>query len=611
MHGESASVDITSENIQNELRKIEELLGPCDPANIMNFDETGLYYQQPLRMTICSELLDGLKILNVAFGRQSRKIALLLDSASVHKTRILLNNIKLIFLLANTTSKLQDLDVRIIDNFKAHFRAQQYDRALCLYISKKLDNPNVYKMDQAQAMVFLANEWLKVKPETINGMLPDLPKNFDNKVTDVSQLNLEADESEMIVCYTTSTTNNEETAEGNIDETEENDNTEQDEQCVDIVECKNRLREAYETIIMYEVPLDDLDRKLHCRIRMRLADSCAELNVKRANRSSILFYKPYLPEKFDQSHVDHIADKIKCYEMKDDTLSMYESILDLMESENLPIELALLQIDTFKAKFLKTEGRTTEGYTMLKVVEYLLETLNDWRQDDSETTIYRRIATIFDFMFRDTHVKLAEETACDRSKHKRQYNAIVFGASSTDRELCGRKIDLLVRYGRDTKDLELSSNEFKKPSITASNAITQQCKNLRVNGAILNHLHGLNKKIDSLLAMDWIGSTGYIYCLVAHHGIYVAKFIDILTIPTSVNGLLEFKNTLRLLFAYKDFTLRIGIIAEHSLKERRKVDRFREVIDVAVATPSPTLHHELFFTPTMHRVKKTKTENNV
>ncbi|EIE90976.1 hypothetical protein RO3G_15687 [Rhizopus delemar RA 99-880] len=171
--------------------------------------------------------------------------------------------------------------------------------------------------------------------------------------------------------------------------------------------------------------------------------------------------------------------------MKDDTLSMYESILDLMESENLPIELALLQIDTFKAKFLKTEGRTTEGYTMLKVVEYLLETLNDWRQDDSETTIYRRIATIFDFMFRDTHVKLAE----------------------------------------DTKDLELSSNEFKKPSITASNAITQQCKNLRVNGAILNHLHGLNKKIDSLLAMDWI---------VAHHGIYVAKFIDILTIPTSV-----------------------------------------------------------------------------
>lgn len=50
------------------------------------------------------------KKLNVAFGRQNRKIALLLDNASVHKIRIPLNNIKLIFLLANTTSKLQALD---------------------------------------------------------------------------------------------------------------------------------------------------------------------------------------------------------------------------------------------------------------------------------------------------------------------------------------------------------------------------------------------------------------------------------------------------------------------------------------------------------------------
>ncbi|KAG1511548.1 hypothetical protein G6F53_005856 [Rhizopus delemar] len=193
MHGESASVDISSVNIQNELRKMEELLGPCDPADIMNFDETGLYYQQPPRRTIYSESLGSLK-----------------------KTGI-------------------------IDNFKAHFRAQQYDRALCLYIT---------------------NAWLKVKPETINGMLPDLLGNFDSKFTDVSQLNLEADESEMIVYYTTSTTNNEEMAEGNINETEENGNTEQDEQRVDIV----------------EFPLDDLDRKLHRQIRMGLADSCAELN---------------------------------------------------------------------------------------------------------------------------------------------------------------------------------------------------------------------------------------------------------------------------------------------------------------------------------------------
>ncbi|KAG1038858.1 hypothetical protein G6F43_012623 [Rhizopus delemar] len=312
MHGESASVDISSENIQNELRKIKELLEPYDPVDIMNFDETGLYYQQPPRRIICSsESLDGLKKsktrltvellynlggtykgqpiamaqdkspecfearanllsmtairkkheiehhystdawmtayvkkLNVAFGRQNRKIALLLVNAFVHKIRIPLNDIKLIFLLTNTTSKLQALDAGsllffgIIASFKAHFRAQQYDRALCLYISKNLDNLDVYKMDQAQAMFFLSNARLKVKPETIkncwqhtkilafkekticdfepveyptsalplekeivaelNGMIPDLPRKFNNEVTDVSQLNLEADESDMI-----------------------------------------------------------------------------------------------------------------------------------------------------------------------------------------------------------------------------------------------------------------------------------------------------------------------------------------------------------------------------------------------------------------------------
>ncbi|KAG1644675.1 hypothetical protein G6F44_002587 [Rhizopus delemar] len=231
MHGESASVDITSENIQSELRKIEEILGTYDSVDIMNFDETGLYYQQTPRRTISPESLGDLKKFSHSY-----------------------------FVYTG-----------IIDKFKAHFRAQQYDCALCLYISKKLDNPNAYEMDQAQAMVFLANEWLKVKPETINGMLPDLPRNFDNKVTDVSQLNLEADENEMIVCYTTSTTNNEEMAEGKIKETEKNDNTEKDEQHVDIVECKKRSRKAYEIILMYEAPLDDLDRKLHRRIRMRLA----------------------------------------------------------------------------------------------------------------------------------------------------------------------------------------------------------------------------------------------------------------------------------------------------------------------------------------------------
>ncbi|CEP11957.1 hypothetical protein [Parasitella parasitica] len=83
-------------------------------------------------------------------------------------------------------------------------------------------------------------------------------------------------------------------------------------------------------------------------------------------------------------------------------------------------------------------------------------------------------------------------------KHLR-YSVLVFGTSATDHELCGCKFDLLIRYGSDAKDLELSSNKFKKTSVLTSDAISQQCKNLRVNSAILNHLHGLDWRVFLLL----------------------------------------------------------------------------------------------------------------
>ncbi|KAG2190588.1 hypothetical protein INT47_010338 [Mucor saturninus] len=60
-HGECASVDVNSKSIQDHLEKIREELTDYPLADIMNFDETGLYYNQPPRRTICSQPLGGLK----------------------------------------------------------------------------------------------------------------------------------------------------------------------------------------------------------------------------------------------------------------------------------------------------------------------------------------------------------------------------------------------------------------------------------------------------------------------------------------------------------------------------------------------------------------------
>lgn len=182
LYGENSSVNLSDENIVDQLKKIEDLLAPYNPEDILNFDETGLYYEQQPTRTICKTPMGGLKKsknrftvglltnsdgtykghpivigkrktprgaktrpvlysktavgqkhyveyhqndsawmtaeiflkymkrLNNAFAYNKRSVAILVDNASVHKIKCELSNIKLIFLPANTTSKLQPLD---------------------------------------------------------------------------------------------------------------------------------------------------------------------------------------------------------------------------------------------------------------------------------------------------------------------------------------------------------------------------------------------------------------------------------------------------------------------------------------------------------------------
>lgn len=182
LHGEASSVELSNESIQTALRKIEEELKDYLPEDILNFDETGLYYEQQPTRTICRTPMGGMKKsknrltiglltnsdgtykghpivigrrktprgatrrpllysktavgrphyveyhfnasawmtmdifrkyiarLNKAFEFAGRKVAILVDNASVHKLKETFSHIKLVFLPPNTTSKLQPLD---------------------------------------------------------------------------------------------------------------------------------------------------------------------------------------------------------------------------------------------------------------------------------------------------------------------------------------------------------------------------------------------------------------------------------------------------------------------------------------------------------------------
>ncbi|KAG0184925.1 hypothetical protein DFQ28_010230 [Apophysomyces sp. BC1034] len=296
---------------------------------------------------------------------------------------------------------------------------------------------------------------------------------------------------------------------------------------------------------------------------------------------------------------DSIAEFLK-HGLNKDAHKVYDKILDVFETGGC-LEDALIVIDALKKPLLERKERDSDMYRMLKIVEHVLGYLYACKDGDSEATVYRRIAMILDELFCGTDVMLADEC----TKNTRLYNDMVFGTSSESS--FGRKIDLLIKYG-ENQELEISSNEFKKNGVTPAMATVQQCKNLRVNGTILDALQRLNarKPVKQVVAMDWLGYVGYMFTLLDINGVYFGEKIGVLLLPKSVMDLRSFINTMDILFCYKRFVISLGQEALSAWNNRQNMDILREVIDVSNSSPSGQDQHHIFFTPTHCRTKKVK-----
>ena len=109
--------------------------------------------------------------LNHRLACNNRSIVLLLDNAGCHPKDLakMFSNIKIFFLPAKTTSKLQPLGLGIIQNFKAHYR-----HLLLKYVFAKRDECDTVVTEMAKsvnlliAIRWVAKAWSLVKPETIS-----------------------------------------------------------------------------------------------------------------------------------------------------------------------------------------------------------------------------------------------------------------------------------------------------------------------------------------------------------------------------------------------------------------------------------------------------------
>ena len=155
-------------NAAGEKEKPVVIWKSANPRCFRGFDKCLLpvkyYDQQKAWMT--GEILDSyLTAFNSKMKAERRCILLFLDNAGCHPANLQdkYSNIKIVFLPANTTSRLQPLDLGIIANFKTHYR-----RLLLQYVIAKIDNASNATEVTSSINVLVAIRWVALAWKEVN-----------------------------------------------------------------------------------------------------------------------------------------------------------------------------------------------------------------------------------------------------------------------------------------------------------------------------------------------------------------------------------------------------------------------------------------------------------
>ncbi|XP_015774180.1 PREDICTED: tigger transposable element-derived protein 6-like [Acropora digitifera] len=136
----------------------------------MNKDDLPCQHLNQQKAWMTSDILHKLlSQLNSSFKAQYRSILLFIDSAGYHpydlKGRY--SRIKLVFFLVNCTSKLQPLDLAIIQNFKVHYRKLLLRYIITMTTDHESATDIAKTLDVLQAITWMGTPWSKVENDII------------------------------------------------------------------------------------------------------------------------------------------------------------------------------------------------------------------------------------------------------------------------------------------------------------------------------------------------------------------------------------------------------------------------------------------------------------
>ncbi|RCH82053.1 hypothetical protein CU098_000444, partial [Rhizopus stolonifer] len=217
-------------------------------------------------------------------------------------------------------------------------------------------------------------------------------------------------------------------------------------------------------------------------------------------------------------------------------------------------------------------------------------------------------ASILDILLKDLNLDLLDgETTCKASKSIAKDHENIYGNNIPLNRGFGRRIDLLL----STRNIELSTNEWKRKKVSQEQCLIQQAENIRMNKAILSKLLELPLSEDDsknvyTLGMDWVGPRGYMFAVKKIDDIYIAKHINNLSVPEYLHQLPSFIATLKNLYTWKNHHSNLQNTILTGMTAKEDDEFFSSIVNGIddASRASKELSPNVYLTPT--KVKKTQ-----